>query len=127
MQNIQDINELINKYPMFFKTLEEPELWPIKFGVECGNGWYGILDKLFQDILSLTETKKIRIPQVHQIKEKFGTLRFYIDSADAEIFDLIEKAEEASEETCEACGQPGKIIKKNGWLMVRCENCLNNK
>lgn len=59
---------------------------------------------------------------IAQVKEKFGSLRFYIGSSSDAVFDRISEAEKDSAKTCELCGKPGKIIGK-GWLMARCEEC----
>jgi len=58
---------------------------------------------------------------VSQVKEKYGTLRFYCGSNDR-IDHLVDLAERASELTCEICGKYGKMRNK-GWMMVRCDTC----
>jgi len=44
-----------------------------------------------------------------QVKEKFGTLRFYTNMTNDEIDEIIVKAEQKSATICEACGKPGTI------------------
>lgn len=68
-----------------------------------------------------------KIPQVVacQIKEKFGTLRFYYDGGDEYIHGLVAMAESMSEVTCEKCGSPGKII-PGGWLKTLCDQHSQN-
>lgn len=48
------------------------------------------------------------IPRASQVKEKYGSLRFYMTCATNEMSDLIYQAEEESENTCETCGALGK-------------------
>jgi len=62
------------------------------------------------------------IPQVtlDQVKEKFGTLRFYYTGGDDEISGMVRMAESMSGVTCEECGSPGET-KGNGWLVTLCE------
>lgn len=62
------------------------------------------------------------IPQVVavQVKEKFGTLRFYYDGGDEYISGLVTMAEWASSVTCETCGERGKI-RGGGWLYTACD------
>lgn len=55
-----------------------------------------------------------------QIKEKFGTLRFYYNGGDDYISGLVSMAEEFSNRTCENCGNPGKS-RGNGWLYTACD------
>ena len=70
------------------------------------------------------------IPQIEavQVKEKYGTLRFYIQGypknpvIDAKLNAYIDFAENMSAITCEICGRPGKL-NSDGWATVRCESC----
>lgn len=50
-----------------------------------------------------------------QVKEKFGTLRFYVYDGDDVIRNLISEAER----TCEICGAPGVLIRAD-WYATRC-------
>jgi ribosomal protein S14 len=61
-------------------------------------------------------------PRASQVKEKFGTLRFYMTFETDEMSTIINKAESQSSKTCEACGRPGKIRGKY-WLSTRCLRC----
>lgn len=63
------------------------------------------------------------IPRASQVKEKFGTLRFYMTSELPGMHEHIREAERQSAETCELCGAPGKVI-DGGWITTRCEGCL---
>lgn len=56
---------------------------------------------------------------VSQVKEKYGTLRFYCSGNDR-VFQLTNLAERASELTCEQCGQYGKM-RGHSWLYVACD------
>jgi hypothetical protein len=62
------------------------------------------------------------IPQVtlDQVKEKFGTLRFYYTGGDDEISGMVRMAESMSGVTCEECGSPGET-KGQGWVVTLCE------
>ena len=62
------------------------------------------------------------IPQVtaDQVKEKFGTLRFYYTGGDEYIHGLSAMAESMSGVTCEECGSPGKV-RTGGWLRALCD------
>lgn len=59
-----------------------------------------------------------------QVKEKFGTLRFYYDGGDDYVLGVVNMAESLSACTCEVCGNHGKIT-GNGWLSVRCVEHTN--
>ena len=55
-----------------------------------------------------------------QVKEKFGTLRFYYDGGDEYISGLVAMAESMSGCTCEECGAPGKQ-RSGGWIQTLCD------
>lgn len=58
-----------------------------------------------------------------QIKEKFGTLRFYYSGGDEYIRGLVSMADSMSSVICEACGSPGKSrsTEKQRWVLVLCD------
>ena len=64
------------------------------------------------------------IPQVtlDQVKEKFGTLRFYYSGGDDEISGMVRMAESMSGVTCEGCGNPGER-RGGGWVHTYCTPC----
>ena len=59
-------------------------------------------------------------PVASQVKEKFGSMRFYVSSATDEIYNYIAMAEAMSSVTCEECGAPGKRS-GTGWVKVLCD------
>ena len=63
------------------------------------------------------------IPQVtlDQVKEKFGTLRFYYSGGDDVIDGMVRMAESMSGVTCEACGKPGTSFTGGGWITTLCK------
>ena len=93
-----------------------PDRDPIKDSgfFECGNGWYTLIKNLITDLIELGWDK-----QVCQVKEKFGALRFYINTGSDEIFKRIRNAEDLSYETCETCGEKGEL-KLVGWYKTLC-------
>jgi len=57
---------------------------------------------------------------VDQVKEKFGTLRFYYSGGDERIDGMVRMAESMSGLTCEECGAPGKS-RGGGWVRTLCD------
>lgn len=96
---------------------------PIKdAGFFCiGNGWLGVVKSLIEDLIELEWDK-----QICQVKEKFGGLRFYINSGSDEIYKKIFEAEIKSNGICEKCGEPGKSI-SGGWIVTLCESHAEEK
>jgi hypothetical protein len=61
-------------------------------------------------------------PQViaTQVKEKYGTLRFYYYGGDDYCRGVESMAESMSAVTCEVCGSPGKM-RHDGWVRTLCD------
>ncbi len=123
--------KLMREFPRLLrKSVAHPS--PLQFrGIEAGDGWYEIICQLLSEIEAKsisTGISKRKWPRVLQIKEKFGTLRFYIDISAFDATDLelvrnmISAAETKSLEICEECGAPGTLY-KNGWMYVKCPEC----
>lgn len=125
--------ELFVKYPQLFRrrTLSEQETC-MCWGIGCGIGWYEILDDLCAKLHKLFTDLKLEgedYPAVEQVKEKFGTLRFYMENMkklskeDKEkVYAFITEAEHRTETTCERCGRPGEVA-PGGWISVLCGVC----
>jgi hypothetical protein len=89
---------------------------------DCDNGWFPLIKELIEDLINLGWDK-----QICQVKEKFGGLRFYINSGSNEIYDRISKSEKDSYNICEKCGEPGKLRNDIGWYLTLCDNHYNEK
>lgn len=88
------------------------------YGFACGEGWKALLDEAFTKLKAAGWDGEI-----HQIKEKFGTLRMYVSRDGAPEFrPIIQEAEEKSAKTCEQCGEPGKL-RAGGWWHTLCDAC----
>ena len=144
MSNDQDqlFEELAKKYPDLMKKSHQEYL-----GVE--SGWFNIIDVLcgamyykvgqaryklqyakdnpdskyvkpVEELEAELEAEINALPRIDQIKEKFGSLRFYVSGASPEINNYIEFAEAMSSRTCEVCGAPGE--KRSGsWVKTLCD------
>ena len=96
---------------------------------ECRNVWENLLYKLSEDLQKEIDRHKdsdwIKEFKVLQVKEKYGTLNFYVSHLDDDIAVLIDKAENKSKKTCEICGKRGQIRVRNKWFMARCNKCYD--
>ena len=164
--NIELQKKLYENYPKIFSDTGKPATEScMAWGIECGDGWYNIIDMLCQSV-SECYTTSIRInpedghivggepfytiypPDViaAQIKEKFGTLRFYYslkynpklielentgrypDIAKVKngysnyIDGMVHFAEVMSSRTCEKTGKDGEMHvsggTRRGWYKV---------
>jgi hypothetical protein len=93
-------------------------------------GWISILDRLAEDLVALGWDRTL-----HQVKQKFGGLSFYVGRRDPmplgkEAHDAIDRrideARAESFKTCEECGAPGRTGNpgESGWLMTLCSRCF---
>ena len=97
------------------------------WGFDCGDGWFNILDQLMGNIqhhIDWKNKKEEVVAQVtlDQVKEKFGTLRFYYTGGDDVIDGMVRMAESMSGVTCEECSAPAKTHGP-GWIRTICEPC----
>lgn len=97
------------------------------WGLECGNGWYELIDALCAQIdqhlqACFDEGDRFNV-KVVQVKEKFGALRFYTAGEDEFISGLIWMAEGLSGVLCETCGRHGRIVSLSKHTVgCRCPN-----
>ena len=83
---------------------------------EVSQGWNQLIKDLISDLIKMGWNR-----EVIQVKEKFGTLRFYINEGTDDIHRRIAKAEMESSTICEATGKPGKLRNDIGWWRTLCD------
>lgn len=117
-------NKLYSDYPELFiqRTLPMTQTC-MCWGINCNDGWYNLIDNLCKEIQDYIDNTNSEQVEVVQLKEKFGTLRFYTNHSDDTIYSFIEKAELLSSKTCEICGTTKNIGTTLGWIITCCENC----
>lgn len=117
--------DIIKEFPAIYGTPPyDPKESALCFGFECGKGWYPLLHKLSKDINDIVVRDNLTDFRVQQVKEKFGTLRFYTNYGTDEIYKLISDTEKESAITCEQCGAPA-TLSTQGWWSVECDDCKN--
>lgn len=151
--------ELVKDFPVLYRDRNAPmQQTCMCWGFDVGDGWHNILRELSQGIADAVskhvygagskaaalggEDRAFEcgfVVIVDQVKEKFGTLRFYWhtepnetprDSVDedyakeiyGQVSGMVDLAAGLSGVTCESCGSPG-TMNDGGWLSVRCEPC----
>lgn len=116
----KDLNEtLMQEFPFLYGEQLK------RYGFACGDGWYALLytlsTKLEKLLKELPPEKQFHAVQV---KEKFGTLRFYTSPYNEAVESLIREAENVSARTCEWCGDTGKLRSGPGaWWRTLCNSC----
>jgi hypothetical protein len=85
-------------------------------------GWYSLIKDLISELIVLGWDKR-----TIQVKDKFGGLRFYIETYPEGAHEVITKYEKLSYETCEQCSEKGTNRKIKGWLHTLCDNHAKEK
>jgi hypothetical protein len=120
----RELDEYLCKtYPKMMVNRDKPMTeTAMCWGFSCGDGWFPILNQLMGNIQSHIDWKNGECPQVtlDQVKEKFGTLRFYYTGGDDYIRGLVSMAESMSGITCEKCGKPGTRT-GGSWIKTACK------
>tara|TARA_Y100000310_G_scaffold203351_1_gene203569 strand:+ start:3334 stop:3774 length:441 start_codon:yes stop_codon:yes gene_type:complete len=124
--------KLFSKYPKIFRQKDLPMTQTCMcFGIDCGDGWYWLLDMLCGCIQSyIDNNSEVHQVEASQVKQKFGGLRFYTEGGDENTCGTIELAEHMSYHICERCGStecipPQKTTK--GWISTICNKCIKEK
>jgi hypothetical protein len=91
--------------------------------VSIGPGWFGLIVELDHQLQMLDHNYSIQ-----QIKEKFGSLRYYVEPSDVcqdpqAVQALISDAEQRSATICDVCGAAGQLWATralSAWYSTRC-------
>ena len=84
----------------------------------CPDGWVDLVNDLEA---RLAETDPDH--EIHQVKEKFGGLRYYTGGLSEAGHRLIEEYENKSTHTCQVCGAEGeRTTTGSGWMATLCED-----
>jgi hypothetical protein len=112
--------ELKNKYPLVYKEYPRAGVWIV-------DGWIPMVEKLSKELSDYLEIANIDDFQVDQIKEKFGSLRFYCSRPlDIGVREIISKYEDLSTKICTVCGEHANRYKDaDGRFHLLCEPHIN--
>lgn len=97
-------------------------------GIHVDAGWYPLIVDTDTRLAAL-EPEYV----VHQVKEKYATLRYYCQPSSAipspvllDVFDAItDEAERISAITCELCGEPGALHQTQHQVKTLCAPCAD--
>lgn len=106
--------------------LRIPDGWGRWISVDAG--WYPLVIATDQRLAELDPDYVVQ-----QIKEKFGTLRYYCapsgDDPGPELLDALDAitddAERVSAMTCERCGEAGVLQRTRYWAKTLCNSCAD--
>lgn len=111
------------------------------WGFDCGDGWFNIINQLCINIQHHIDWQNenaskgykqytpVQQVVVDQVKEKFGTLRFYYTGGNDYVRGLVSMAESMSGVTCEECGNIASINypEDGGWVITICDPCQEKR
>lgn len=117
---------LIASWPDYFPSRKRTRrVTPIEtWGVQCDLGWSDLLHRLLKELDAVALRLNEPLPQILQIKEKFGCLRVSVaakrgHAIHPDIAKIIERFCTESQSICESCGSPGRLFKGSYWA-TRC-------
>lgn len=89
---------------------------------ELPAGWHALVRDLLTDLEKLGWNGRLA-----QVKEKFGSARFYTEPLcySGPIGERILEFEHQSHTTCEICGAAG-TRRAGGWIRILCDSCAEN-
>lgn len=78
---------------------------------------YNFLGRCWSKVAAKKKWEQVYPPDIKitQIKEKFGTLRIYVNKADDHVYGMINLAEQLSSTTCELTGKDGQLCWRGKW------------
>lgn len=131
---IEENKKLIEKYPFLIprnafsgKVVKDYDYSWTELDA-MPDGWrkaFGLL--LCEDIMKiLTKHNMVDSYRILQIKEKYGTLRWYDNGAPKELHSLLNKYEHISEYVCIECGKVNVPVYDDGWVSPFCTDCMEN-
>jgi len=130
-KELQD--KLYSKYPDLFAQKDLPmTVTAMCWGIDTGDGWYDLIDKMCADITAYVAAKKAELGDIFpnieffQVKEKFGILRVYTNYHNEEVDQIVQGAATRSRTTCSNCGSPeAKNSHIAHWIHTYCTPCRN--
>ena len=132
--------QLVREFPLLYADRHaDVRSTAMCWGFDCDDGWFQIvydlsakLEKIIADHYDMLRGKfpNLEISQyddqigpaicASQVKEKYGTLRFYMTGYLDAMDKPIAEAEARSAKTCEECGKPGEL-RYGGWIKCLCD------
>ena len=135
------LDQLMGSIQHHLDWKEKQRKWAIDYNemaAQCKAGNFDLFEESMKDITN-SEYKEQRLAEIvagdfreipesippvtlDQVKEKFGTLRFYYSGGDDYISGMVSLAESLTGVTCESCGNVGER-RGGGWVHTYCTPC----
>lgn len=125
------VDNLAKRFPVLFEYyLNKHELvYAISYGIETGNGWLDIITEALVAIQKEVDAYPPTLQsafKLHQIKEKFGSLRIHMEVTDDTINNIIREVESYSSNVCATCGSLVDVTQNtHGFVRSLCTQCMD--
>ncbi len=113
--NAEFDKQLCQKYPVLYRYRQDMGRTLMYRGFECGDGWFTLID-VISELLTKHNSEICAI----QVKEKFGSLRFYHKGVDYYTTGILVAAEVMAKWVCELCSAPAILNGDDGVWSTRC-------
>jgi hypothetical protein len=130
--SIEENKKLCEKYPFLIVknrwTGKTPEDYDYSWTEidDIPHGWFNAFGMQMVEELNNALGKNAENYFITQIKEKYGSLRWYDNGCTEEGYKVIKKYARLSEVTCIRCGQPATKI-SSGWISPYCDEHFDEK
>lgn len=130
--------KLFDKFPKIFQKKDlDMSMTCMCWGIDTPDSWYNIIQKLCEKLQ--WDTDNNNYPQVvaEQVKEKFGTLRFYygldniqklseerLTHNEGYIEGVVSVYEDITSGICSECGSNKDVTSTRGWVRYLCGDCM---
>jgi len=118
--------KLYERYPVLFAGKDKPITESsISFGIECGDGWFWLIDNVCNSIQKYVRDNKVPAVEFTQIKEKYGLLDISYIGGDDIVCGMVWMANDMSGGICEYCGSVVNVSEHThmGYYRTLCESC----
>jgi hypothetical protein len=123
-------NRLLEQFPALFKDSTGQVIWASE-GIwtypEAGDGWYGLVRRMCEDILEHCGIYDKPLPRILGVYPQYGRLRVLSDTTDKEILDIVAFYQRVSGLVCESCGTTLDVSRDIRLYKFLCHECRRQK
>ncbi len=125
--------DLVARYPDLFRHESNDRVTSPGYP-SVGDGWRNLVETAIGRIAGAVAKVPAGSVKIGQVKQKYGTLRLYLDTYKglpeatcAAIDEAIRLAEARSACTCEQCGEQGRLYDEGGYVFTACDQHAQGK
>ena len=128
--------EIMKNYPKIFRDKDEDMTRTCMcWGLECPDAWAPLIERLCDSLQFHSDHNGAPQVVADQVKEKFGTLRFYYHTEYPEgaetdprregmLAGIVMTYEDMTETICAECGSNKGVTSTKGWITYLCGECM---